>query len=318
MRARLFCELGELAGSDFIIDREATIGRLKKNEITLHPTFISGEHARIFFDDEENGYMIEDLGSSNGTMVDGMEITEPIRLDRLHVITFADQFDFIFQTLTEALARRITAGTTSPSMPREEGEKTRVGDSFLPMPSLEAVLPGHAAETPPLADESAPDEREKTHVGAFFGDLPSLPEQQDPKEKTRIEEAFPVVPPLAADTGSAVDEPVASEQPAPSASSLEFVATMPDGTRRVFPLNEGGAVVGRESSCDITLVDGSISREHALVTVRDDQVFLQDLGSKNGTFVDGEKLTGEIELLPETTVGFGQEITAHLRRRDVS
>ena len=56
MPARLFCEIGELAGSDFLIDREATIGRLQQNEITLHPTFISGEHARIYFDTEENSY----------------------------------------------------------------------------------------------------------------------------------------------------------------------------------------------------------------------------------------------------------------------
>ena len=89
MPARLFCEIGELAGSDFLIEEKATIGRLKQNEITLHPTFISGEHARIHFDKEENGYVLEDLGSSNGTMLDGMAVTEPTRLDRLHVITLA-------------------------------------------------------------------------------------------------------------------------------------------------------------------------------------------------------------------------------------
>ena len=329
MPARLFCEIGELAGSHFLIDREATIGRLKQNEITLHPTFISGEHARIYFDKEENSYVLEDLGSSNGTMLDGMVVNEPIRLGRLHVITFADQFDFIFQTLSEALARRIVTGAASPSTPRGEGEKTWVGDAFLPMPPIAAASPGEATEktltgdvfeaTPPLAAEKTPDELEKTHVGAFFGDLPPLPEQQDPREKTLIENVFPVTPPLAAtDTDSGDDEAVVGASPADQPVSFELEVTMPDGTRQVFLLKEGNNVVGRESTRAIALLDASVSRDHALVTVRGGQVFLKDLASKNGTFVEGKKLTDEVELLPEITVNFGREITASLRRRDIS
>ncbi|MCH8962229.1 MAG: FHA domain-containing protein [Bacteroidetes bacterium] len=326
MPARLFCKIGELAGSDFLIEEKATIGRLKQNEITLHPTFISGEHARIYFDEEENGYVLEDLGSSNGTMLDGMAVTEPIRLDRLHVITFADQFDFIFQTMSEALARRIATGAASLSTPRQEGEKTRMGDAFLPMPPLAATPPGEAAEktrtedafeaTPPLTPEKTPDELEKTHVGAFFGDLPPLPEQQDPREKTRIENAFSVTPPLAAaDTDSGDDETVASAPPADQPVSFELEVTMPDGTRHVFLLKEGSNVVGRESTRTISLLDASISRDHALVTVRGENVFLKDLGSKNATFVDGEKLTDEVEILPETVIGFGRIVIASLRRK---
>ena len=93
---------------------------------------------------------------------------------------------------------------------------------------------------------------------------------------------------------------------------------MPDDTRQVFLLKEGSNVVGRESTRVIALPDSSVSRDHALVTVRGEQVFLKDLGSKNGTFVEGIKLTDEVELLPETAFGFGREITASLRRRDAS
>ena len=222
MPARLFCKIGELAGSDFLIDREATIGRLLENEITLHPTFISGEHARIYFDTEENSYLLEDLGSSNGTMLDGMEVTEPMRLDRLHVITLAGQFDFIFQHVSETLAAQIGARAASPAASHGEDEKTYMGDAFLPMPALGAAQQKEASEKtymgdafgalPPLADEKTADEKtadektadektadelEKTHIGDFFGDLRSLPDQQDPREKTRLEDAFSASPPLA-------------------------------------------------------------------------------------------------------------------------
>ena len=83
---------------------------------------------------------------------------------------------------------------------------------------------------------------------------------------------------------------------------------MPDGTLLVFALKEGSNVVGRESTRPIALLDSSISRDHALVTVRGETVFLKDLGSKNATFVDGEKLADEVEILPETAIGFGRFI----------
>ncbi len=334
MPARLFCKIGELAGSDFLIDREATIGRLQQNEITLHPTFISGEHARIYFDTEENSYLLEDLGSSNGTMLDGMEVTEPMRLDRLHVITLAGQFDFIFQHVSETLAAQIGARAASPAASHGEDEKTYMGDAFLPMPALGAAQQKEASEKtrmgdafgalPPLADEKTADEKtadelEKTHIGDFFGDLRSLPDQQDPREQTRLEDAFSAPPPLAdPDTASDDDEIVITARLPGQPVSFVMEVTMPDGALLVFPLKEGSNVVGREPTRTIALLDSSISRDHALVTVRGENVFLKDLGSKNATFVDGEKLTDEVEILPETAIGFGRIISASLRRKDVS
>ena len=339
MPARLFCKIGDLAGSDFLIDREATIGRHLQNEITLHPTFISGEHARIYFDTEENSYLLEDLGSSNGTMLDGMEVTEPMRLDRLHVITLAGQFDFIFQPVSETLAAQIGARAASPSAFQGEDEKTHMGDAFLPMPALGAAQQDETSEKtrmedafgalPLLADEKTTDkkttdekttdEQEKTHIGDFFGDLRSLPDQQDSKEKTRLEDAFSAPPPLVdPDTASDDDEMVIAAQLSGQAVSFVMEVTMPDGALLVFPLKEGSNVVGRESTRTISLLDASISRDHALVTVRGETVLLKDLGSKNATFVDGKKLTDEVEILPETAISFGRIINASLRRKDVS
>jgi pSer/pThr/pTyr-binding forkhead associated (FHA) protein len=47
-------------------------------------------------------------------------------------------------------------------------------------------------------------------------------------------------------------------------------------------------VVGRDPKCDMTLSDDSVSRRHAMVRKTDeDQFVIEDLGSSNGTYVDG-------------------------------
>jgi transcriptional regulator with GAF, ATPase, and Fis domain len=53
----------------------------------------------------------------------------------------------------------------------------------------------------------------------------------------------------------------------------------------------GSMVVGRASAADLQLVDGKVSREHCRFTVEGEKVFIEDLGSHNGTFVNGEAVT---------------------------
>lgn len=76
------------------------------------------------------------------------------------------------------------------------------------------------------------------------------------------------------------------------------------GAGVVFRLREGTQVVGRDKNCEIQLMDKSISREHARVTVTNGAVQVEDLRSKNGTFIgDNQICTGL--LIPEQGVTFG-------------
>ena len=99
MAARIFCKTGELRGNGFAIGDEATVGSGHENTIVLASPTISRHHARIFHDAERRQYLIEDLGSRNGTRVNGEPVHQPERLDDLSVITFAKAHDFIFQRL---------------------------------------------------------------------------------------------------------------------------------------------------------------------------------------------------------------------------
>jgi pSer/pThr/pTyr-binding forkhead associated (FHA) protein len=58
-----------------------------------------------------------------------------------------------------------------------------------------------------------------------------------------------------------------------------------------FPLESGKEfVVGRASNTDMVLMEDMVSRKHAKIAVTGDEILIQDLGSTNGTFVNGEKV----------------------------
>ena len=63
--------------------------------------------------------------------------------------------------------------------------------------------------------------------------------------------------------------------------------------------------VGRSETCDVHVPHRSLSREHAVLEVRRGSVAVRDSGSKNGTYVDSEKVTERVELKPGAKIRFG-------------
>jgi predicted component of type VI protein secretion system len=55
-------------------------------------------------------------------------------------------------------------------------------------------------------------------------------------------------------------------------------------------------VVGRSEECQLRPKSDSISRRHCVIRLRDGNAFVEDLQSKNGTYLDGEKIAGERQL----------------------
>jgi pSer/pThr/pTyr-binding forkhead associated (FHA) protein len=74
---------------------------------------------------------------------------------------------------------------------------------------------------------------------------------------------------------------------------------------RRLPITLPVVNVGRAEYNDIVLVDPSVSTTHAKLQRRDDVWVLIDLGSTNGTFAEGEPVTGDTALTPGTTLRFG-------------
>lgn len=70
---------------------------------------------------------------------------------------------------------------------------------------------------------------------------------------------------------------------------LVFVVHSGPDAGQVVPLTRGSYTIGR-ASCDIEISDPALSRRHALLTVGEDAVLLEDLKSANGTFVDEDAI----------------------------
>jgi hypothetical protein len=77
----------------------------------------------------------------------------------------------------------------------------------------------------------------------------------------------------------------------------------------VFDVTKEVTMLGRDVTNDIPLGDAEISRQHARLTRTPGGMVLEDLGSTNGTFVNGERLTSPRLLQPGDTLGFGENVT---------
>lgn len=98
--------------------------------------------------------------------------------------------------------------------------------------------------------------------------------------------------------------------PAPAATSSGGQAYLVDVNGRNFPLSEGNNVVSRESGEIVLAGEATVSRRHAELVKNGGTVILRDLGSTNGTFVNGARVQGDQVLMTGDSVRFGA-VTMH-------
>ncbi|MDR2441261.1 MAG: SpoIIE family protein phosphatase [Planctomycetaceae bacterium] len=65
---------------------------------------------------------------------------------------------------------------------------------------------------------------------------------------------------------------------------------------KVFPIITNTARIGRYADCDICLDHNGVSREHALIIQEKNGYYLEDLKSRNGTFLNDKQVTGKVRL----------------------
>ncbi|MBX7096746.1 MAG: FHA domain-containing protein [Myxococcaceae bacterium] len=227
------------------LEGELSVGRADGNELVLTEGGVSRKHARFFTDGEE--LKVEDVGSANGTFVDGERITGPTVVGPRAQVVIGD-YELKLKGAAAA-SRRVSAPP-----PRGPGG-------------------GRGAKTTTVPSASAKPARATKVISAVDREAGASPRR--PRPGTRASQAGPQLKGLS---GAVLD--------------------------RVFPL-KGTMTVGRVSGVEITLEDDSVSRRHAELEVRDGEAVLRDLGSTNGTTVNGAPLAEEAVLQHGDVVQFG-------------
>ena len=293
--ARLLGRTGEFAGLTHNFGIEASLGRSAGNDVVLNSPYLSGRHARIYFKDGD--YFIEDLGSRNGTRVDGVAVTRPVCLERVHVITLADAVDLVWIRTSG-----VSGASQQPAMPQQPAA----------MPQHPPAVPQQAAavrQAPGATPAGAAAGGGGTRHADPYATRPTIadvPEATQPVSVPTMPEPPPVQPAVPSETrydiafSMLIDPRAAGQPPAaapaspqrPQSHAYDLEVTTLDGARQIFHLKPGDNILGRSADCDVVLPDPEkwLSRRHATLTVSADGVRLRDHGTVNGTFVADQRI----------------------------
>jgi pSer/pThr/pTyr-binding forkhead associated (FHA) protein len=315
MYARLNSKTAALAGKSYEIVSEAVIGHGPECNLLIKSGVLSAKHARIFFDQKKGSYYLEDFKSHNGTLLDGKPVQGKVKLEKKHVIMFANTFTFIF------VLESGQANDPLPPPPKDLPPEQEIH----PSPRRKPSEPGGPA---PVSGESPEPQAAKPAAAqddAFgLGEPPAKPRPADienvvEEPHARLPEAAqekpPVPAPQARDAAPTmlIDEAQLADLLSLPRFVLEFKNVR--GEKSSIDLKEGENTVGRLSTGDVAVDDASISRNHAIITVRAGKVALRDLGSKNGTYVGDKRIAADTEVAPDTPIRFGLVKATILKKR---
>ena len=90
----------------------------------------------------------------------------------------------------------------------------------------------------------------------------------------------------------------------------------PENPPRRFPIPAAGVTIGRTAPADLVLDGGAVSRKHCRIELQGDDAILSDLGSTNGTQLDGEPLTAPTPLSDGARIQIGPHTLRYECKRE--
>ena len=91
-------------------------------------------------------------------------------------------------------------------------------------------------------------------------------------------------------------------------SQFQFVMRSGPTPGVIYPLEGEQITIGRDASNGVAINDAEVSRKHSRLSFQGGKFVLEDLGSTNGTFVNGQRLAGPFVLKPGDVVSLGEQI----------
>ncbi|MBX3299731.1 MAG: FHA domain-containing protein [Acidobacteria bacterium] len=148
----------------------------------------------------------------------------------------------------------------------------------------------------------------------------SVPPIRSDTSHVRSEQPASGSPPLRTNSPSPTEDPVPNSLPDGGASHTDADAVLEiltEANVKQVSIGTEPVEIGRDPTCDVIFdaANRMVSRRHAVVSRQANGIVLEDLGSFNGTFVDGSRVVGTVTLQDRAVVQFGPNgPTARLRR----
>jgi ABC-type multidrug transport system ATPase subunit/ABC-type multidrug transport system permease subunit len=252
------------------------IGSDTSCDIVVSYAGVSGHHCRLYQYDRQ--FALEDMGSTNGTYVDGERIAP-----RTPVIVRPEQNI----TLGRTVALPWPDGISRPAAPQQPrgAREIRIGRS----PESDIVL-----DYPTVSWEHARIvERNGQHI---LEDLNSRNGTAINQLQNRIREAA-----LQPDD----DVYLGSFKIPASRLLIDRRTVVGEAAYQPVAFAGDSMLIGRDPDCEQPIDNPGISWHHARLARTPEGIFVEDLGSLNGTFVDGIRISGRVQIKPGQEVALG-------------
>ena len=313
MQSRLTVRGGPQSGRSFALyGNEITIGRSSDNIVVLEDPSVSRHHARV--SRQGPSYFLEDLGSSSGTRLNGGTVQQPVRLIQGGIIRLGDT-ELAFRT-DEPVSSGTGQASTQPAplqatavMGRQKGSAwllvqkgDQVGQSFVLQGEINTIGRGPDCaihlEDPAISRNHAILRHLDRHYLLYdMGSRGGTRLNGQSLTGVNLRQGSKVILGSCELEFSLVEgkAPTWSSHPLHQGHQAQGAFLVRTGPAAGQSLSLGEEVViGRDPGPGgAVLNDPSVSRRHAFVRKLRQGYVLYELGSANGTVVDGAKLKGQ-------------------------
>lgn len=345
-----------------VFDREITqtetqMGKGPRNDIVIADPAVSAAHALIRIENGE--YVVNDLGSRNGTYINSERLTAPRALKHGDVIGMGlSKLTFRLGNYSETGAIDVSEIISAPKPPplTEDSLAAAVINGGLVKASDVERLRGSDANGRrlyrALFEDGLTSEESLRDLMSRNFQIPTIDFGSVQVDKSVVEKLSARIArdhlllPVAEESGSvilAVADPTdtdAVEQAAreigmpvsvrlATASEIleqvdryygpRLIGVLPSGEKLEYFINQHETEIGKAPHNHIVLSDPTVSNTHAILIARDRAYSIVDLGSRNGTYINGERLGSHAHTLRHgDTIQLGQTVLTFKNRAETT
>jgi ABC-type multidrug transport system ATPase subunit len=258
--------------------RTVVIGRAAGCDLLVNDPSISTRHCRLTATPQ--GFVLEDLGSTNGTYVNGVRVVRPTLVQRHDRITLGPQCNMPWPVWASA----------PPPLPGRPAQAP---------PAAQVVRIGRAADNDVVLDHPSVS---ANHARVIIQDGRLIVEDLGSTNGVAVGRAQNRVSRAAISAGDMI---YFGAVPVPASRILNESPQSNSSSSAAIALEAKTIVFGRDPECDQVLDVPSVSWRHACITHAGGSLLLKDLGSTNGTFLNGERVIAPQAVKPGDVIHLG-------------